>query len=147
MSLYRNGELCVKTTGDSGGLFPHQLLGAEGSLPCSPVLPEGERLSSCSDQAGQSDSYLISESYGRTTIPLVSTGTRHLELEPLSPDHPSYRESSRYREHHSRLGVTLSQQGNSVVNVLNQLLGPFLINLFMSRTNDQIPVYCSQKPD
>ena len=35
----------------------------------------------------------------------------------------------------------------SVFEVLNCLLGPFSVDLFASRTNYQLPVYCSWKPD
>ena len=35
----------------------------------------------------------------------------------------------------------------SVFEAINNLLGPFTIDLFASRTNAQLPVYCSWKPD
>jgi len=34
-----------------------------------------------------------------------------------------------------------------VFDALNHLLGPFSIDMFMSRTNYQLPVYCGWKPD
>jgi len=55
------------------------------------------------------------------------------------------------RECNSRLGVPPSQQQQqlspAVFDALNQLLGPISIDLFASRINHQLPIYCSWKSD
>jgi len=70
-----------------GGLLPHQRYGIESGLFGPAVFFEGESLSSCFSQAGQSDSHLIPQSYGGTiSFPIMSNGTQDLELVPVSPD-------------------------------------------------------------
>ena len=130
---------------DRGGLFPHQSLGVEGSLPCPSVLPEGESLTTCPDQAGQSDSNLIFESYGRTIpFPLVSTGSQYLELVPFTSDYPSCRISTWNREYYCRLGVEAPSQqqrlGTLSINVrrTEQVTGSIL-NRFVCFQN-QLPI-------
>ena len=74
--------------GIGGGLFPHQSLENRGSLPCPSVLPKEESLAASSDQAGQSDSDFLPESYGSSLVP---PGTQNLELVLFLPDYFSCR--------------------------------------------------------
>ena len=39
------------------------------------------------------------------------------------------------------------QLSPAVFDAVNQLLGPFSIDLFASRINHQLPIYCSWRPD
>ena len=89
-----------------GSWFSYQPFGIESGLPCPSVLPEGESVSTCFGEAGQSDSHFILESYGGTNIfPPVSTSTRHMDLVPCSSDYSSCRVLAWNREYHSGLGI------------------------------------------
>ena len=139
---------------DRGGLFPYQSVRIESSLPGPSMFPEGDGVNTCLNEAGQSDSHSILESNGGTILSplcqlaidiwnwcLASQITLHAEYLPGTENTRADWES---RHHHDSSNWELCP---SVFEALNYLMGPLSIDLFASRINYQLLVYCCWKPD
>ena len=73
---------------NEGSSESYQFLGIEGSLLSPSVFPEGEAISECADQNGQSNSHLLHELNGKSVfVPTVPAYIGNMELVSCSPDH------------------------------------------------------------
>ena len=131
----------------------HQFAGAPGSFSGSAVFSEGQYQCGSLDQVRQSHCHSLLEQDGQShEIPaclLALEIWRWCLLCQISP-HAEYLagkdkvlacwESC----HHDSSNWQLLP---SVFEAVNHLLGAFTIDLFVSRTNAQLPAYCSWRPD
>ena len=122
------------------------------------MFPEGEEISECLDQNGQSNSqsngHIVRESDGGPSLsPLCQLSLEiwnwclarqimiRAEYLPGSKNTIADWES---RHHQDSSNWHLCP---AVFDTLNHLMGPFTIDLFASKMNHQLPVYCSWRPD
>ena len=137
----------------SGSTTPHELSRVEGSFPSLTVLSENQEWNNCSYQVRQPYSNCLCKQDGRSCDDTaVFTSTRDLAVVPSSGDYPHAKYlagkenvTADWESHHHNSSDW--QLLPSIFDGINNLLGPFNLYLFASRTNAQLPEYYSWKPD